>query len=673
MEEICIQNCKDTPQTKAELVCKAELSFVPDVSVVLIACNTAKYLRQAIETLLCQTLKTIEIICVNDGSTDETLEILKEYGAKDGRITILNHKQNFGAAVARNAGLAVAQGKYLFFLDSDDFFDPDMCEKMFQQAQKDEADIVVSGYYCCDADGTILKIKHSPLKYIKASPVSPLKFKDNLFFIIPPNTWTKLFRTELVRQKEVFFENLKSCNDYTFSYTMLAASNKISLIKTPFVHYRTNTGTNISSNFSNKTGSILQAVMALKRNLERFGLEKQYHHALIKSAAKCFKGVLRCCSSKEKQQFFKQMPVFLEKDFAALVEKQMHMTCFRFLLKFFKCPNNEPCILSKPQENLIEPARVKSPKISVIVPVYNVEKYLSRCLNSILAQTFTDFELICVNDGSTDNSLKILEDFAEKDARIKIITQQNQGISVARNSGFKIARGRWCLFIDSDDAIHPQTFEICSHFAKRYDADLVCFRFEKSDGHTYNTANIKSEDIPFKTTDNPLLLSLSKSRFRIPFSACTKFYKTSAICDIKFLEHINFEDCAHTYAFLSKHPKTVILDAALYFYTQNPSSVSNMKSSENQLLYYRKIMLYLDEIYRGSTYAHDLKIIYQKLYPKLLNNQYKCCRNAEKQAKHNMLRLFAQSLKIYQQRHMISFTGCGLFKYLRYRRIAQKY
>ena len=666
MEEICVQNGQDTPQTKAEVVCKAQIFERPDVSIVLIAHNVSKYLRQAMETLLCQTLKTIEIICVNDASTDETLEILKEYGAKDGRITILNHKQNLGAAVARNAGLAVAQGKYLLFLDSDDFFEPDMCEKMFQQAQKDEADVVVSGYYCCDADGTILKIKHSPLKYIKASPVSPLKFKDNLFFITPPNTWTKLFRTELVRQKEVFFENLKSCNDYTFSYTMLAASNKISLIKTPFVHYRTNTGTNISSNFSNKAGSILQAVMALKRNLERFGLEKQYHHALIKSATKCFKGVLRCCSSKEKKQFFKQMPLVLDEELSSCLEKKIRPLFSRLLLRFFRCSNNA-------QENLIEPLGLKSPQISVIVPVYNVEKYLSRCLNSILAQTISDFELICVNDGSTDGSFKILEDFAAKDGRIKIITQQNQGISVARNNAFKIARGKWCLFIDSDDAIHPQTFEICSHFAERYDADLVCFRFEKSDGNAYNTAHIKSEDISFKTTENPLLFSLSKSRFRIPFSACTKFYKTSSISDIEFLEHINFEDCAHTYALLSKHPKTVILDAALYFYTQNPSSVSNMKASENQLLYYRKIMLYLDEIYQESTCSHDLKIIYRKLYPKLLNNQYKCCRRAEKQERGKMLGLFAQSLKIYQKRHMISLIGCGLFKYLRYRQIAQKY
>ena len=673
MEEICVQNGKDTPQTNAEVVCKAELSFVPDVSVVLIACNTAKYLRQAMETLLCQTLKSIEIICVNDGSTDGTLELMKEYASKDERITILNHKQNFGAAVARNAGLAAAQGKYLLFVDSDDFFEPDMCEKMYKQAQKDESDVVIAGHFF-NAKERDYKQKHYVRKLLKASAFNPLKFSKDLFVLVSPNTWTKLFKTELVRQKQVFFENLESCNDYTFSYTMLAASNKISIMKTPFVHYRTKTGTNISSNRGDKATCILYAIMCLKRNLKRLGIDKQYEKSMQKSALKCMKGELKHCSPAQKKDFFEQMPVVLDNDLFCCLKKKIHPFGFGLLSRFLNCIHKKTlCTLSESQENLIEPVNLKMPQISVIVPVYNVEKYLKRCLNSILAQTFADFELICVNDGSTDTSLKILEEFAAKDKRIKIISQQNQGISVARNNGFKIARGRWCFFIDSDDAIAPQTFEICNHFAGRYDADLVCFRFEKSDTNAYNTAHIKIEDIPFKTTDNPLSLSLSKSRFRIPFSACTKFYKTSAIQDIPFLEHINFEDCAHTYAFLSRHPKTVILDAALYFYTQNPSSVSNLKASENQLLYYRKVMLYLDEIYRNSTHAHDLKIIYRKLYPKLLNNQYKCCRNAEKQEKHKMLSLFAQSLKTYQQRRMISFSGCGLFKYLRYRRIAQKY
>ena len=90
------------------------------------------------------------------------------------------------------------------------------------------------------------------------------------------------------------------------------------------------------------------------------------------------------------------------------------------------------------------------PKISVIIPVYNVEKYLAECLTSVVNQTFKDIEIICVNDGSTDNSPKILKEFAQKDSRIKIINQENQGLSAARNTGLDVATGEYVSFIDSD-------------------------------------------------------------------------------------------------------------------------------------------------------------------------------------------------------------------------------
>ena len=87
-------------------------------------------------------------------------------------------------------------------------------------------------------------------------------------------------------------------------------------------------------------------------------------------------------------------------------------------------------------------------KISVIVPVYNAEKYLVQCLNSIINQTFKDIEIICINDGSTDNSLKILKEFSEKDSRIKIINQKNSGVSIARNKGIDTASGDYIFFVD---------------------------------------------------------------------------------------------------------------------------------------------------------------------------------------------------------------------------------
>ena len=103
------------------------------------------------------------------------------------------------------------------------------------------------------------------------------------------------------------------------------------------------------------------------------------------------------------------------------------------------------------QKNVSGIKMTSNVKVSVIVPVYNVEKYLKDCLNSVINQTLEDIEIICVNDGSTDNSLAILEDYAKKDSRIKIINQKNKGLSGARNTGMKHVQGEYILFLDSDD------------------------------------------------------------------------------------------------------------------------------------------------------------------------------------------------------------------------------
>ena len=118
------------------------------------------------------------------------------------------------------------------------------------------------------------------------------------------------------------------------------------------------------------------------------------------------------------------------------------------------------------------------PEISIIIPVYKVEAYLRRCLDSVLAQTFQDFEVICVNDGSPDGCDKILAEYSAKYKNIQIINQENQGLSVARNNGLKQANGNYIYFLDSDDAIHPQLLETAHTYAERFSADLVALNMK---------------------------------------------------------------------------------------------------------------------------------------------------------------------------------------------------
>ena len=127
------------------------------------------------------------------------------------------------------------------------------------------------------------------------------------------------------------------------------------------------------------------------------------------------------------------------------------------------------------------------PKVSVIIPVYNVEKYLSECLDSVVNQTLKDIEIICVNDGSPDGSAAILEEYAQKDNRIKVITQENRGLSEARNSGLKIASGEYIAFLDSDDYIDLKFFEQLYKRGIESNSDVVvCENIYRFSGNKQN-------------------------------------------------------------------------------------------------------------------------------------------------------------------------------------------
>ena len=142
---ITVKNAEGDPDTKAEILIQNKINYTPKVSVIIPVYNVEEYLRECLDSVVNQTLKEIEIICVDDGSTDNSLEILKEYAKKDSRITVIT-QQNLHAGVARNAGLAVARGEYLSFLDSDDFFELNMLEETYEVAKTENSDLTFYQY-----------------------------------------------------------------------------------------------------------------------------------------------------------------------------------------------------------------------------------------------------------------------------------------------------------------------------------------------------------------------------------------------------------------------------------------------------------------------------------------------------------------------------------------------
>lgn len=179
-------------------------------------------------------------------------------------------------------------------------------------------------------------------------------------------------------------------------------------------------------------------------------------------------------------------------------------------------------------------------KISVIMPVYNTATYLRKSIESVLNQTYTDFELICINDGSTDNSAEILAEYKAKDTRIKVLEQSNQGQAIARNKGLNEAQGQWIGFIDSDDIWHSRFLEILIEAGNKSNCSVVCSNFKKMKNENTKLAPILDDTIKFSIYQKPLkkLLQCISSSSVI----WNKLYKRDLIKNHKFIEGIYFED-----------------------------------------------------------------------------------------------------------------------------------
>ncbi len=253
----------------------------PKVSVIVPVHNAEKYLEQCLNSILGQTLKDIEVICVNDKSTDGSAAILDSYAANEPRLRVLQ-SPGLGAGGARNIGLESAQGKYLSFLDADDFFEPDMLESAVAKAEEDQSDIVVYGSWLYDT----MRQANRQAKWMlnteclpEGRPFAPSEIADCLFNVFGNYTWNKLFRTSLVREKGVLFQEISRTNDLFFTCTALTQADLISVIDKIFVHYRVATQTSLQSTNDRDPLSFLRAFDALHVFLEFNDLLPQYEES----------------------------------------------------------------------------------------------------------------------------------------------------------------------------------------------------------------------------------------------------------------------------------------------------------------------------------------------------------------------------------------------------------
>ncbi|MBQ4440300.1 MAG: glycosyltransferase [Kiritimatiellae bacterium] len=214
-----------------------ESNEVIDVSIIIPVYNAEKFLYRSLSSYATQTLAGIEIICVDDGSTDESLVICEKFAAQDGRFRIFK-QSNQGAAIARNFGIGKARGRYLFFADADDFCQADMLEKMVAQADNQSADIVVCGYHIEDYRLGYTRTMKMPKAYFSCGEVFTANTPGIDIFKARVAVWNKLFRRSFILGKGLLFHQIRSADDVYFVVLALVCADRIAAIKGEYYHYR---------------------------------------------------------------------------------------------------------------------------------------------------------------------------------------------------------------------------------------------------------------------------------------------------------------------------------------------------------------------------------------------------------------------------------------------------
>lgn len=256
------------------------------ISVIIPVYNVEKYLYQCLDSILNQTLKEIEVICVDDGSTDRSYSILKEYQQKDQRIIILTQK-NLRAGVARNNGMKIAQGEYLLFLDSDDFFELDMLEKIYQQAKKNSADVVIFGGRKYDEN---LKTYIEAPNYFKREYIGNKEVfnrfdnSNSLLSITTPAPWTKAFKKEFIDHEHLQFQDLVNSNDVYFTFMAICLAERITWIDCYFVNYRIGMKTNLQSTKAKNPNCFIIAFRSVFDELNQRGIYKDVEMSFTNAA-----------------------------------------------------------------------------------------------------------------------------------------------------------------------------------------------------------------------------------------------------------------------------------------------------------------------------------------------------------------------------------------------------
>lgn len=580
------------------------------ISVIIPVFNVEDYLHVCLNSVLKQTYQDFEIICIDDASTDSSLEILQYFTQKDSRIKILRNDSNRGPGFTRNRGLEVAKGKYISFLDGDDWLSPDTFKILIEKAEKDNLDLLLFKNIVYYEDSREFGMEeYYDMEFMN-------KFENKVFnhfdldktklFIMSNAPWNKFYLKSFLDENNIRFPNENLIHeDNPFFYKVITSAKRISLIN-KYLHNRRRRPDSITTlNNERLFDNIDICYLILDVFLENYPLYQYYKREVLTYIGSILNGKHNQIEDKLKENFFKQaqetyknfiMDYGLYEDILRYVDKSV-LDKFKF-------------------DEIVESINHK-PKISVIIPVYNVENYLGECLDTVCNQTFKDIEIICVDDGSNDGSLTILKKYWRYDSRFTIISQENKGLAAARNAGLKLARGDYIYFLDSDDYIEEDALQEMYAQVIERDLDMLlfktcCFYDESKENFTEEYFEMTFlSDLVNKNVFN--YNNLNQRMYDLAVTMGSTFFKYDLISDLRFPEGLIFEDNPFFIEAILKARRVFFLEKYLYHKRERKDSIT-IDGSRNfsDIIEIRNIIIDLAQKYDnfyGYLYAKKLNLI----------------------------------------------------------------
>ena len=480
--------------------------------------NAEEYVVECLDSILEQTFQDFEVIVVDDCSTDSSCEIVESYAPKfNGRLRLYHTEKNSGGGgyIPRNLGIQQAKGEYILFVDADDFILLTALETLYKAAKNYDTDVVYTGSYYIlrginDAylrkDGKGKKLLNDGLECNLELKINAQEENLNELLLGENNgnfrePWSKFVRRDFLIDNKIFFPiEIKTGGDFIWVINVYCHSKRFLRISKPLFFYRRYNSGSVTRKISKSHEKVSYWVSSFMDFAKVLNVLENENPVLSKNPVYCFgalKGHFQWCleCSNDEQLSEQEIYEILRREFA----KNSFDKDIAFLLNMLEVKRKE-----KEESLQIETLQAETqnkdssaaPAVSVIIPLYNAEPFIGECLDSILNQTFQDFEVIVVDDCSTDNSVAVVESYIEKfDGRLKLIKREkNLGYpGLNRNLGVEVAVGEYVLFVDADDFIMLNALENLYSLAKENDADVV------STGCYYNL--VKPNDIQIYMDD----------------------------------------------------------------------------------------------------------------------------------------------------------------------------